>query len=88
MEAARHDSIAWTDDDVHHPPNWLEKFHADYERHGPVTELPVSVGRDLLSVLLEPRYVLGGRGAVYTGTIVWGEWRYRWRSTFDVEVLQ
>ena len=46
MEAARHDRLAWTDDDFHHPPDWLETLTADYERHGPVSEVPYFVGRD------------------------------------------
>jgi hypothetical protein len=56
MDAACHDRLVWTDDDFHHPPDWLEIFNADYERHGPVSEVPYFVGRDPLSVLWEPLY--------------------------------
>ncbi len=59
IEAATTDRLVWTDDDFHHPPDWLEQLHADYDRHGPVTELPVFVGRDPLSTLLEPMYLIG-----------------------------
>lgn len=31
MEAARHDRLVWTDDDFHHPPDWLATLSADYE---------------------------------------------------------
>ncbi|WP_232686654.1 glycosyltransferase [Halobacterium zhouii] len=72
MDAARHDRVAWTDDDFRHPPDWLAGLHADYERHGPVSELPAFVGRDPLSMLLEPVYVLGGTASVYAGDMVWG----------------
>ncbi|NIC00468.1 glycosyltransferase [Halobacterium sp. R2-5] len=71
MEAAEHDRIAWTDDDFHHPPDWLATLHADYERHGPVSELPVFVGRDPLARLLEPLYAVGGTLGVYLGDQAW-----------------
>ena len=71
MEAAGHDRIVWTDDDFHHPPDWLEGLHAEYERNGPTTELPFFVGRDPLAVLLEPLYVIGGPAALYAGNIAW-----------------
>ena len=47
MEAARHDRLVWTDDDFHHPPDWLTTLNADYEEYGPVSEVPYFVGRDL-----------------------------------------
>jgi hypothetical protein len=72
MEAARHDRIVWTDDDFHHPPEWLEGLHEAYRRHGPTTELPVFVGRDPLAVLLEPVYALGGTLGTYAGDHAWG----------------
>ncbi len=72
MEAARHDRIVWTDDDFHHPSDWLATLHADYERQGPTTEIPVFVGRDPLATLLEPAYVIGGTVAVAYGGIAWG----------------
>ncbi len=56
MEAATHDLVIWTDDDFHHPPDWLDQPRADYEQQGPTTEIPLFVGRDLLSYLLEPLY--------------------------------
>ncbi|WP_353634058.1 glycosyltransferase [Halobacterium sp. NMX12-1] len=71
MEAAAHDRIVWTDDDFHHPPDWLATLNADYERHGPVSELPFFVGRDPLSKLLEPVYALGGTLGVYATDQAW-----------------
>ncbi len=56
MEAATNDLVVWTDDDFHHPPDWLDQLRADYERQGPTTEIPLFVGRDPLSYLLEPLY--------------------------------
>jgi hypothetical protein len=72
MDAARHDRLVWTDDDFHHPPNWLATLRADYDRLGPVSELPFFVGRDPLSILLEPLYALGGTLGVYVSDRVWG----------------
>ncbi|MES3161731.1 MAG: glycosyltransferase [Halorubrum sp.] len=72
MEAAANDRIVWTDDDFHHPPDWLEGLHADYERQGATTERPAFVGRDPLGVLLEPAYLVGGTIPVAVGGIVWG----------------
>jgi hypothetical protein len=71
MEAASYDRVVWTDDDFHHPPDWLDTLRADYERHGPVTELPFFAGRDPLATLLEPLYAVGGTLAVYAGGKVW-----------------
>lgn len=72
MGAARNDRIVWTDDDFHHPSDWLTRLHAEYERHGPVTEVPFFVGCDSLALLLEPIYTLGGTLGVYVNDIVWG----------------
>ncbi|PCR91658.1 glycosyltransferase [Natrinema ejinorense] len=72
MEAARHDRLVWTDDDFHHPPDWLERLHADYDRNGPSSELPFFVGRDPLAVLLEPVYALAGTAGTYAGDVAWG----------------
>ncbi|WP_255169477.1 glycosyltransferase [Natrononativus amylolyticus] len=71
MEAAESERIVWTDDDFHHPPDWLEGLHADYAVHGPTTELPVFVGTDPLSLLLEPLYVVGGTLSVYVNDLAW-----------------
>lgn len=56
MEAATHDIKVWTDDDFHHPPDWLDQLKTDYEKQGPTTEIPLFVGRDPLSYLLEVLY--------------------------------
>ena len=72
MEAAANDRIVWTDDDFDHPPEWLDRLHADYERQGPTTERPAFVGLDPLGVLLEPAYLIGGTLPVAVGGIVWG----------------
>jgi hypothetical protein len=72
MEAARHDRLVWTDDDFHHPPDWLATFNADYETYGPVSEVPYFVGRDPLSVLLEPLYASAASLGIYLGNQIWG----------------
>ncbi|ESP89503.1 glycosyltransferase family 2 protein [Candidatus Halobonum tyrrellensis] len=71
-EAAENDRLVWTDDDFHHPPDWLATLHDDYAAHGPVTELPFFVGADPLARLLEPLYALGGTLGVYLGGYAWG----------------
>ena len=71
MEAAKHDRLVWTDDDFHHPPDWLDQLHQDYAEYGPTTELPAFVGQDPLAVLLEPIYVLGGTLGTYVGDHAW-----------------
>jgi hypothetical protein len=72
MAAARHDRLVWTDDDFHHPPDWLATIVADYEEHWPVSEVPYFVGRDPLSVLLEPLYASAGSLGIYLGDQIWG----------------
>lgn len=72
MEAARHNRIVWTDDDFYHPSNWLVTLGADYEDHGPVSEVPYFVGQDPLSVLLEPLYASAGSLGLYLGNQIWG----------------
>ncbi|MFC7140902.1 glycosyltransferase [Halosimplex aquaticum] len=72
IEAAAHDRIVCTDDDFHHPPDWLDALHADYEVHGPVSEVPVFVGRDPLAVLLEPVYLVGATLVTYANDYAWG----------------
>lgn len=54
MDAASNERIVWTDDDFHHPPEWLTELHEAYDRSGPISELPFFVGADGLSLLLEP----------------------------------
>ncbi len=85
METARHDRIVWTDDDFYHPPDWLRGLHADYDRHGPVSELPFFVGRDSLSLFLEPIYALGGTLGVYTSARAWGGAVMFERTDLDIE---
>lgn len=60
MEAASNDRIVWTDDDFTHPSDWLDTLHTDYNRYGPVSEIPFFIGRDYLSIFLEPTYAVGG----------------------------
>ncbi|MBX0297809.1 glycosyltransferase [Haloarcula nitratireducens] len=72
MEAARHDRLVWTDDDFHHPDDWLDQLHEDYNRNGPTTELPFFVGQDPLAVLLEPLYAIAGTLGTYASDIAWG----------------
>ncbi|WP_458189718.1 glycosyltransferase [Haladaptatus sp. NG-WS-4] len=86
MEAARHDRFVWTDDDFHHPPDWLAVLHTDYDRHGPVSELPFFVGRDPLSCLLEPVYALGGTLGAYSSHKAWGGGVVFERDDVDVDV--
>lgn len=72
MEAARHDRLVWTDDDFHHPPDWLTTLNANYVEYGPVSEVPYFVGRDPLSVLFEPLYASAGSLGLYLGNQIWG----------------
>lgn len=72
MEAASHHRLVWTDDDFHHPPNWLDRLKRDYADNGPTTELPEFVGQDPVAVLLEPVYALGGTLGTYVGDHAWG----------------
>ena len=87
MAAAAGDRIVWTDDDFHHPPDWLAGLHAGYERHGPVTEVPFFAGRDPLAVLLEPVYAIGGTVGVYAGDVAWGGAVTFDRSDLDVDAF-
>jgi hypothetical protein len=88
MRAASHDRFVWTDDDFHHPPDWLAGLHADYEEHGPVSELPFFVGRDPLSLLLEPVYALGGTLGAYASGKAWGGEVMFERDDLDVTPLR
>jgi hypothetical protein len=72
MRRASHDRVVWTDDDFHHPSDWLAGLQADYDAYGPVSELPFFVGRDPLSLLCEPLYALGGTLGVYATGRAWG----------------
>lgn len=72
MEAAQHDRIVWTDDDFHHPPDWLADLQRSYEQFGPVSELYFFRGTDPLSVLLEPGYLLGGTLGTHATNKAWG----------------
>ena len=85
MEAADHDRLVWTDDDFHHPSDWLDRLREDYAEYGPTTELPAFIGRDPLSVLLEPVYALGGTLGTYTGDHAWGGAVIFDRSDLDEE---
>lgn len=84
MERANTDLLVWTDDDFHHPPDWLDGMRDAYDRHGPVTEVPFFVGRDPLSVLVEPQYAAGGTAAVAAGTAAWGGALAVGRADLDV----
>jgi len=83
MERASNDRIVWTDDDFHHPEDWLAQLRADYEKHGPVSEVPFFVGKDPLAVLLEPVYAFGGTLGTWAGDIAWGGAVIFERSDFD-----
>ena len=87
MEAGRHDRLVWTDDDFHHPPDWLATLAADYDRHGPVSELPFFVGRDALSILLEPGYALGVTLGIYLENAPWAGAVTFERDDLDCEAL-
>ena len=71
IEAAEHDRLVMTDDDFSRPASWLEQLCADYERDGPSSELPLFVGSDPLSRLLEPLYAHGTLG-IYRNDVPWG----------------
>ncbi|WP_459193478.1 glycosyltransferase [Halosimplex sp. J119] len=85
LEAAAQERIVVTDDDFHHPPDWLDGLAADYALYGPVSEVPVFVGRDPLSVLLEPVYLVGGTLATYANDYAWGGAVLFERSDLDDE---
>jgi hypothetical protein len=72
MGAARHDRLVWSDDDFHHPPDWLTTLSQDYDKHGPVSEVPYFVGQDPLSMLLEPMYASGGSLPIAVLDRIWG----------------
>jgi glycosyltransferase involved in cell wall biosynthesis len=72
MEEATHDRVVWTDDDFHHPPDWLAAFHEAYDERGPVSELYFFIGSDRLSTVLEPIYAIGGTLGTYANDKAWG----------------
>ncbi|WP_330633414.1 glycosyltransferase [Halocatena halophila] len=72
IKTARHDRLVWTDDDYHHPPDWLETMVTDYDTHGPVSEVPYFLGRDPLSKLLEPLYASAASLPLHLGNQIWG----------------
>lgn len=72
MDAASHERLVWTDDDFHHPPDWLETLTADYDRHGPVSEVPYFIGEDPLAVLIEPLLASTGSLGIYLLDQIWG----------------
>lgn len=88
MERATNDLLVWTDDDFDHPPEWLDTLRADYERHGPVSEVPFFVGRDPLAVLLEPAYGFGGTFGTWAANVPWGGAVTFDRSDLDVEAFR
>ena len=45
---------------------------ADYEDHGPVSEVPYFIGRDALSILLEPLYASSASLGIRLGNQIWG----------------
>lgn len=59
---------------------------ADYERHGPTTEVPVFVGKDPLSILLEPSYVTS-TALAWAGLMAWGGALVFDRSDVDEDAL-
>jgi glycosyltransferase involved in cell wall biosynthesis len=87
MEAAAHDRIVWTDDDFRHPPGWLARLDADYERQGPTTEIPVFVGADPFGRFLEPGYVIGGTLGLSRGGTAWGGAVVFERDDLEVDAL-
>jgi hypothetical protein len=72
MEDACHDRLVWTDDDFHHPSEWLADLQTDYEQQGPTTEVPFFKGNDPLSTLLEPMYVMGATAGLTLINKPWG----------------
>ena len=87
MERAERERIVWTDDDFHHPSDWLATLHDDYAAHGPTSELPLFVGADPLARLLEPIYTLGGTLGVYLTDRAWAGAVVFERSDLDDEGL-
>lgn len=58
MKAAENERMVWTDDDFHHPDDWLDNLHEECDKHGAVSELPFFVGKNPLTVVNEPIYAL------------------------------
>lgn len=58
MREAENNRVVWTDDDFHHPDNWLETLHEDCDKHGAVSEIPFFIGQNSLGVFTEPIYAL------------------------------
>jgi hypothetical protein len=88
MDRASNERIVWTDDDFHHPENWLDTLTADYEDHGPASEVPFFVGTDPLSTLLEPTYALSGTFLTWLGDVAWGGSLVFERSDLDVAAFR
>lgn len=87
MEAAANDRFVWTDDDFHHPRDWLSELHDAYDRHGPVSELYFFVGTDPLSLLLEPIYAIGGTLGTHANDKAWGGSVMFERDDIDVDAF-
>nr|WP_313684583.1 glycosyltransferase [Halobellus sp. DFY28] len=85
MDEATNHRIVWTDDDFHHPQDWLATFHEAYDNHGPVSELYFFVGNDPLSTLLEPIYAIGGTLGTYADDKPWGGAVMFERDDLDLE---
>lgn len=70
------------------PEDWLDTLEADYEEHGPVSEVPFFVGRDPLAVLLEPQYAFGGTLLTWLGNVAWGGAVIFDRADLDVDAFR
>ena len=86
MKAAENNRIVWTDDDFHHPEDWLEELHKTCNKHGAVSELPFFIGQNPLTIINEPTYALV-MFITYLNNQVWGGAVMFDRDQFDEETF-
>jgi hypothetical protein len=70
MERAKHDRFVWTDDDFTHSSDWLNRFVAAQETHGPATVIPNFVGGGWWR-LVEPTSTVMSTLSMYLGRGPW-----------------
>lgn len=84
MKAAENNRVVWTDDDFHHPEDWLEKLQRECDEHSAVSELPFFIGKNPLTTINEPTYALVML-ITYLNNQVWGGAIMFDRDQFDEE---
>ncbi|WP_414837039.1 glycosyltransferase [Candidatus Nanohalococcus occultus] len=86
MRAAENNRVVWTDDDFHHPEDWLDQLHTECNRHGAVSELPFFIGKNPIAMLNEPIYALV-MGVTWLENQAWGGAVMFDRDMFDEEAF-